>query len=48
MKKVRSAVVWLVLLVLVVACTLSGCKKDEPEATSGTGAASTQPADPNA
>jgi hypothetical protein len=49
MAKVRCTVVWLVLAGLMVACTLSGCKKETEETpTGGTETSQTETADPNA
>ena len=50
MKKLRCTVVWLVLLGLIAACTLSGCKGEEETQPTGSGTETSQPeaADPNA
>lgn len=47
MRKLRRTGVWLVVLAMLVACTMSGCKK-EPAADSGTTTTTETPADPNA
>ena len=46
MRRAKSTIVWLVLLGLIVACTLSGCKGEEESSPEG-GAATSQ-TDPNA
>jgi hypothetical protein len=49
MTKVRRTVVWLALAGFLVACTLSGCKKETEETpTGGTETSQTETADPNA
>ena len=50
MSSVRRTVVWLVLLGLIVACALSGCKKQEETPAGGAGTQTSQgeTADPNA